>query len=89
MSAATFDDLHLAPPLEQLLRALPKAELHVHLEELDYVDHACLDLIANWEKQHTMTGGKLYVDWQGLEARFRDRESRRHFGTSVRHHPTP
>jgi MFS superfamily sulfate permease-like transporter len=64
----------LASALE---RIPPSTELHVHLEELDYVDHACLDLIANWEKQHTMTGGKLYVDWQGLEARFRDRESRR------------
>jgi hypothetical protein len=28
---------------------------------------------ANYEKQHTMTGGELYVDWEGLEARFRDR----------------
>ena len=44
---------------------------------IDYIDHACLDLLANWEKQHELTGGKLYVDWEGLQARFRDRNSRR------------
>ena len=46
-------------------------------DELDYIDHACLDLLANWEKQHELTGGKLYVDWEGLQARFRDRNGRR------------
>ena len=51
----------------------PKTDFHVHLDELDYIDHACLELIANYEKQHELTGGKLYVDWEGLEARFRDR----------------
>jgi len=48
-------------------------ELHVHLEDLDYIDHACLEMLANWEKQHELTGGRLFMDWEGLEARFRER----------------
>ena len=52
----------------------PNTAVHVHLDELDYIDHACLELLANWEKQHEQTGGSLYVDWSGLEARFRDRQ---------------
>ena len=43
---------------------------------LSHTTHGSDDLIANHEKQHAMTGGKLYVDWQGLEARFRDRTRR-------------
>ena len=48
----------------------------MHLEGLDYIDHACLELLANWEKQHELTGGKLFVDWDGLEARFRRQKLR-------------
>ena len=58
----------LASALE---RVPPSAELHVHFEDLDYVDHACLDLLMNWEKQHKATGGRLFIDWQDLQARFR------------------
>ncbi len=66
------------PRLASALESMPaNAEVHVHLEELDYIDHACLDLVANWEKQHKMTGGKLYMDWESLQARFRDPERRR------------
>jgi MFS superfamily sulfate permease-like transporter len=45
-------------------------ELHVHFEELAYIDHACLDLLVNWEKRHRATGGKLVIDWGSLRARF-------------------
>ncbi len=66
------------PRLASSLEQVPaNTELHVHLEELDYIDHACLDLLANWEKQHELTGGKLYVDWEGLQARFRQRNGAR------------
>jgi hypothetical protein len=47
-------------------------ELHVHFERLDYIDHACLDLLLNWEKQHAATGGSLVIDWERLTARFHD-----------------
>ena len=44
---------------------------HVHLEDVTYVDHACLELFVNWEKQHKTTGGKLVMDWEDLTATFR------------------
>jgi len=67
--SATFLRL---PKLAAVLDAVaPSTELHVHLEELNYIDHACLDLITNWEKQHRTGGGKLVIDWDSLTARFR------------------
>ena len=60
------------PRLAAALESVPPgAELHVHFEELSYIDHACLDLLMNWEKQHDATGGSLVIDWETLEARFR------------------
>ncbi len=60
----------LAAALEQVP---PNVELHVDLEALDYIDHACMELLMNWEKQHEGMGGSLVMDWTGLEARFRPR----------------
>lgn len=72
--AATFLRLpRLASKLEQVP---PNVELHVDIEQLDYVDHACLDLLMTWAKQHEATGGKLAIDWDSLHAHF-TREPRR------------
>ncbi len=66
--AATFLRL---PRLAAVLEKVPPgAELHVHFEQLSYIDHACLDLLINWEKQHEATGGSLVIDWDTLTARF-------------------
>jgi MFS superfamily sulfate permease-like transporter len=66
--AATFIRLpKLAAALDQVP---PSSELHVHIERLRYVDHACLDLLMNWEKQHEATGGQLVIDWEQFTARF-------------------
>ncbi len=68
--AATFLAL---PKLTQMLDEVePETELHVHLENLTYVDHACLELFVNWEKQHAASGGKLVMDWDDLTATFKD-----------------
>ncbi len=58
----------LASKLEEVP---PNTELHVHFEHLDYIDHACLDLLMQWERQHHATGGRLMIDWDNLTARFR------------------
>ena len=69
--AATFLRL---PKLAQALQAIPPdTELHVHFEELGHIDHACLDLLMKWEKQHEATGGSLVMDWESLTAKFRPR----------------
>jgi MFS superfamily sulfate permease-like transporter len=67
--AATFIRL---PKLAAALDTVPaNRELHVQFEQLNYIDHACLDLLMNWEKQHAATGGNLVIDWDSLTARFR------------------
>jgi MFS superfamily sulfate permease-like transporter len=66
--AATFLRL---PQLAAALERVPaNTELHVDFEHLSYVDHACLELFFNWEKQHEAAGGSLVLDWESLHARF-------------------
>ena len=57
----------LAAALEEVR---PGAEVHIHFEHLDYIDHACLDLLSNWEKQHEVTGGSLVIEWEELSWKF-------------------
>jgi MFS superfamily sulfate permease-like transporter len=73
--AATFVRL---PRLASELEKVPaRAELHVDFEHLDYIDHACLDLLMTWAKQHEATGGNLVIDWESLHARFNQENGRR------------
>ena len=68
--AATFLRLpRLAAALEQVPAT---TELHVDLEHLHYIDHACFELLTNWAKQHQATGGSLVIDWDSLHAQFRN-----------------
>ena len=60
------------PLLAARLEEVPaNTELHVDFEHLDYIDHACLDLLMNWARQHESTGGALVIDWDSLHANFR------------------
>jgi MFS superfamily sulfate permease-like transporter len=73
--AATFIRL---PILAAVLEEVPgDAELHVDFKHLNYIDHACLDLLVNWEKQHEATGGTLVIDWDTLHASFRQANGNR------------
>jgi len=65
--AATFVRL---PVAEELERVPQGTDLHVDFEELDYIDHACLELLMTWAKQHEATGGRLAIDWTSLHTRF-------------------
>lgn len=66
--AATFIRL---PVLASELEKVPNdVSLHVDFERLNYIDHACLDLLLNWAKQHEGTGGTLTLDWESLHANF-------------------
>ena len=67
--AATFIRL---PVIAAELENVPRGcELHVDFQHLDYIDHACLELLMNWARQHETTGGRLTIDWESLHARFR------------------
>jgi MFS superfamily sulfate permease-like transporter len=69
--SATF--LRLADLAETLEGIRPDRELHVHFDDLDYVDHAVLELFRNWEEQHRSQGGDVVLDWDIFEQRY-------HFG---------
>jgi len=66
--AATFIRL---PSLAAALEQLPSdAHVYVHFDELTFIDHACLDLLVNWEQQHRAAGGELVIDWETLHGVF-------------------
>lgn len=72
--SATFLRL---PKLAAALESVPLGTiLHVDLKGLSYIDHACLTLLMNWEKQHEANSGALVLDWETLHARFRNARPR-------------
>ncbi|HEY9783754.1 MAG TPA: SulP family inorganic anion transporter [Candidatus Obscuribacterales bacterium] len=64
---ATFLGL---PRLAEPLEALP-AGLHVRVivDDLVFIDHACLELLANFERRHKAAGGTVEIDWNRLRER--------------------
>lgn len=66
--SATFIRL---PKLATALENVPAGTvLHIDFKGLSYIDHTCLTLMMNWEKQHEAAGGTLFLDWDTLRARF-------------------
>ena len=66
--AASFMRL---PALANALETLPgNAQVHILIRDLNYIDHACLDLLVNWEEQHQAMGGELVFDWDALHSVF-------------------
>ncbi len=62
------------PKLAAELEALkPGAQVHVHIGDLEYIDHACLDLLSNWDRQHVATGGSLTIEWDELSKKYHQR----------------
>ncbi len=62
--SATFIRL---PQFAKAIESIPRGtDLHIDLDGLDYIDHACLDLMMTWAKQHRATGGDVTVDWESL-----------------------
>jgi MFS superfamily sulfate permease-like transporter len=61
----------------ELERLKPNTNVHVHIDELDYIDHACIDLLTNWDRQHKTTGGSLEIEWDGLTQKYKARSSLR------------
>ena len=56
--AATF--AHIPYLLSLMEQIKDNAELHVHLEEVTYLDHAVLQMFMEWEMEHRE---KLVIDW--------------------------
>ncbi len=72
IGAATFVRL---PNLVSILESVPEAsKVSLDIERMSYVDHACLDLISNWRKEHIAGGGQVILCWEDLQQRSRSRE---------------
>jgi MFS superfamily sulfate permease-like transporter len=66
--AATFLTL---PKLAAALDRLPAgAHVHLRLDELHLIDHACFEFLASWEQQYLRSGGILFLNWNDLITRF-------------------
>ncbi|KIG15162.1 Sulfate transporter family protein in cluster with carbonic anhydrase [Enhygromyxa salina] len=70
VGAATFIQL---PRFARALESVPvDKELHVHIERLDHIDHACLQLLSSLQRQREGAGHPgVHVEWQALSDRYR------------------
>jgi len=67
VGAVTFVRL---PQLAKLLESVPAGyELHIDVERMTYIDHACLEMLSNWEAQEALNGKSLVVEWDDLAER--------------------
>ena len=67
--AATF--IRLPQLAETLEKIPPETYLHIHLDNLVYIDHSCLDLLSQWARQEKERGTTVIMQWEGLMARNR------------------
>ncbi len=87
--SATFFSI---PQLGKTLERSPRgSEVHIHVEKLDYIDHACLEMLSSWEKLHQSTGGTLVVEWSELVERYsrRSEEPGKSPMPTLTNRPTP
>jgi MFS superfamily sulfate permease-like transporter len=64
--------------LPKLARALEsiadKQEVHIHLGALQHVDHACIELIGEFQRRYESNGGKVVIEWEELMGRYEMQE---------------
>lgn len=66
MGIATFVSIpKLAAAIEQVH---PGMAVTIRFDSLRHIDHACLDLLESWKRQHESSGGLVAVDWDKLAA---------------------
>jgi len=71
--SATFLALpKLAGVLENIERG---REVVIEFDDLEYMDHACIEFIDNWQKQYTSTGGRTHVDWDSLISKYHEKNN--------------
>lgn len=71
--AATF--LRLPAFADKLEAIATEGETHVHIKGLDYVDDACLEALASWEKQRKEKGHQVFVEWGECLRLYRDKNT--------------
>lgn len=69
LGAGTFMSL---PTLTEALENIPNdVPVKLHLDHLQYADHACIEFIGEWERRRIDQGGTLKIAWDVLEHRTR------------------
>ncbi len=59
------------PKLASRLEALPGGkDVCIHIEELLSIDHACIELLQNWEKQYQLKEGSVTLHWDSVMNKF-------------------
>ncbi len=48
----------------------PDREVHLHVEDLEYIDHAVLDLLERWERDRIKSRAPVRVQWNTLHRRY-------------------
>ena len=71
MGTATF--LKVPQLASTLAQIAPQTQLSVPLAQLQYIDHACMELLEDWGRAAEAQGGALLIDDQGLRRRLEGR----------------
>jgi MFS superfamily sulfate permease-like transporter/mannitol/fructose-specific phosphotransferase system IIA component (Ntr-type) len=71
LGSATFLQV---PRLATALDEVPEdCELRVHIDRLDHIDHACLQLLSTWSESRESSGRSgMVVEWDELTDRYRN-----------------
>ncbi|MCA9800108.1 MAG: SulP family inorganic anion transporter [Cyanobacteria bacterium HKST-UBA04] len=68
--SATFVIL---PDIADVLEAIePGREVHIFVSHLNYIDHACLELLTNWKESYTDNGGEVVISWDHIIHRYQE-----------------
>lgn len=51
-------------------------EVVIEFDDLEYMDHACIELVHNWQKQYISTGGNAHIDWDSLINKYHTKSNR-------------
>jgi MFS superfamily sulfate permease-like transporter len=71
VGAATFLKV---PALTRVLGTIPAGTtVHVPLNNLNYIDHSCLELLEEWARANSAKGNRLQIEERGLKRRLEGR----------------
>jgi MFS superfamily sulfate permease-like transporter len=69
VGAATF--IRLPQIIEIFENINNRQTINIYLSELNYIDHACLDMLMNWHKNKSSDLINIHIDWAKLDSIFR------------------
>jgi MFS superfamily sulfate permease-like transporter len=62
------------PMIAEVIERIPSGTTVLFdVTDLTFIDHACLDLLIAWNRQHLATGGTVSIDWDALISLYRQK----------------